>query len=573
MSTKPSYNELTQEVESLREQLAAAQDTIISLKSAHSRRDFEQERFVSVMQAIPEGAYVVNQGYGIEYVNPVLLREFGPVNGRKCFQYLHNRTEPCLDCKNKEVFAGKSIRKKWYSRKNNKYYVIFDSPLKNAEGVLNKLAFFHDATAVQQATEMLVKNQLLLDGIVNNSTAVICIKDTQGKYLMANTRFNDLFNESGLDIIGKTDFDFFPEYQARLFRASDRKVLMGRQVQQFEENLRHKDRDLVYISIKFPLVNADDSVYAVAKISTDITDRKKLEVDLQASNERLTALINASPDIICLKDGEGRWLQANEANLRLFQISGDDYKGRTDVELAQYNTLYGNVLLASMKSDEDVWHKGQPYEYEEKIPNPNGEDKIFWIIKVPLFYPDGRRKGLVILGHDTTVRRKREQRLRREIVARKQAFEVIRVKSKETEEVNIALRVLLNQQKKAGEEVQQRILIQFEKTVLPYIELLRRCLLDEHGEEYLDILTGHLQAVGAPFIKKLSNPDLGLTKREILVADLVRQGKSTKEIAKLLGLQPRSVEAYRNQIRKKLHLNKKNITLKQYLTSTFISET
>jgi len=135
MSTKPSYNELTQEVESLREQLAAAQNTITSLKSAHGRRDFEQEHFVSIMQAIPEGAYVVNQGYGIEYVNPVLLREFGPVNGRKCFQYLHYRTGPCLDCKNKEVFAGKSIRKKWYSN-NNKYYVIFDSPLKSTEGAL-----------------------------------------------------------------------------------------------------------------------------------------------------------------------------------------------------------------------------------------------------------------------------------------------------------------------------------------------------------------------------------------------------------------------------------------------------
>lgn len=572
MSTKPSIDELIQENAVLREQLAAEREIIASLKSAQKGRDLEQERFYSVMQALPEGVYIVNQQYDIEYINPVLKKEFGPVNGKKCFHYLHDRTAPCPDCKNNEVFAGKSIRREWRSKTNNRHYIIYDSPLKNTKGELEKLAIFYDATSMRRTTEALEKSQLLLDGIINNSTAVICVKDTQGAYLMANTRFIDLFNHGSRNVMGKNDFDFFPEDQARVLQANDQKILLNKKTQHFEETLQHADGSHVYVSIKFPLVHTDGLVYAVAAISTDITARKQLELALQENNDWLTTLINTSPDIICFKDGEGRWLQANETDLLLFQLTGVDYRGKTDAELAQYSPFYKETFQACMESDEETWLKGEMTETEERIPRPDGEDVIFKILKVPLFHPEGTRKGLVVLGHDITVRRKREQRLHQEIAARRQATEVIREKQKEMEETNIVLRVLLNQQKKVGEDIQQSILSQLEKSVFPYIQLLRQCLLDDHGKEYLDIITRHLQSVGESFIKKLSNPDLGLTRREVLVADLVRQGKSTKEIAKLLGLQPRSVEAYRNKIRKKLHLNKKNISLKQYLSSTFTSE-
>ena len=225
MSTRPSLDTLMQEVADLREQLAAEQAVTTSLKSTQKRQESEQERFYSVMQALPEGVYIVNQSYDIEYINPVLKKEFGPVSGRKCYQYLHDRTTPCLDCKNREVFAGKSIRREWRSKTNNKHYIIFDSPLKNTEGELEKLAIFHDTTPVRQITEELKESRTLLDGIINNSTAVICVKDTQGKYLMANTRFIDLFNQSGQDILGKNDIDFFPKDQAEVLQGNDRQCI------------------------------------------------------------------------------------------------------------------------------------------------------------------------------------------------------------------------------------------------------------------------------------------------------------------------------------------------------------
>ena len=146
---------------------------------------------------------------------------------------------------------------------------------------------------------------MLLDGIVNNSSAVIYVKDTDGKYLMTNVRFNEIFHKNKQDMIGKNQFDLFPEQLARNLQCHDDMVLESALISHFEESVYYDDSYHVYLSIKFPLFDSDGSVYAVAGIATDITDYKQLEQELQENNSRLNALINASPDIICFKDGEG----------------------------------------------------------------------------------------------------------------------------------------------------------------------------------------------------------------------------------------------------------------------------
>ncbi len=328
-----------------------------------------------------------------------------------------------------------------------------------------------------------------------------------------------------------------------------------------------KYRDVTY----YPSRQPDGNINGILAVIHDLTDLQLAEEQQVLDYERLTTLINASPDIICFKDGDGKWLLANEADLQLFQLAGVDYKNKTDAELAPYSAFYHDAFLGCMVTDEEAWGKGVLSRAEETIPIPDGTNKVFDVVKIPLFHIDGTRKGLVVLGHDITEHLEIENKLRQEIVARQQAAEVMQEKSLELEEANITLRVLLNKQKDMAEEVQQCVLAQLEKAVLPYITLLRQDTSNDKGREYLDIITDHVQAVGAPFIKKLSSANLGLTKKEILVADMVRQGRKTKEIAELLNLKPPSVETYRNRIRKKMHLNKKNIRLYHYLNTTFTS--
>jgi len=136
------------------------------------------------------------------------------------------------------------------------------------------------------------------------------------------------------------------------------------------------------------------------------------EASLKESEERLRTLINSTPDVICFKDGAGSWLESNQANLVFLDLKGVDYRGKTDAELAQFSNFYQDALLGCIQTDEQAWQHGSTYRVEEIVPRPDGTTSIWDMIKVPLFYPDGGRKGLVILGRDISDRKRAESALR-----------------------------------------------------------------------------------------------------------------------------------------------------------------
>ncbi|MEH6995836.1 histidine kinase dimerization/phospho-acceptor domain-containing protein, partial [Neobacillus drentensis] len=141
---------------------------------------------------------------------------------------------------------------------------------------------------------------------------------------------------------------------------------------------------------------------------------KKEELDSTKEQEkRLSTLINSMVDFVNFKDGEGRWIKANEFGLKLFQLEDVDYFGKKDSELAEYTDFYSNSLRYCEVSDEETWNKGVITRCEEVVPRPDGTEKIFDTIKVPLFHEDGTREGLVIIGRDITTLRQTEERLNR----------------------------------------------------------------------------------------------------------------------------------------------------------------
>jgi|GEM_PF-6459671 len=127
---------------------------------------------------------------------------------------------------------------------------------------------------------------------------------------------------------------------------------------------------------------------------------------LVESEEQLRTLINTMPDLVCFKDDEGRWLQANNVDLKLFQIENVPYHGMKDFELADFSPFYRDAFLACEESDEKAWVEKRPYHSEETIQISDGSERVFDIIKVPVFKPDGSRKGLVVVGRDITERKR-----------------------------------------------------------------------------------------------------------------------------------------------------------------------
>ena len=162
-----------------------------------------------------------------------------------------------------------------------------------------------DITERKHAEEIIRASESRLKAIMDNTSAVIYLKDLQGQYLMINRRYEELFNVTQQQIVGQTDALVFPTEVVAHFQANDRQVRNTGQPLEFEEVVPHGDGPHTYFTVKFPIKDANGTVVAVGGISTDITDRKAVEDVVRASEIRLRGILDNTPAVISLKDLEG----------------------------------------------------------------------------------------------------------------------------------------------------------------------------------------------------------------------------------------------------------------------------
>ncbi|HSD57644.1 MAG TPA: PAS domain S-box protein [Methanotrichaceae archaeon] len=126
-------------------------------KQAQEELQLERNKLKDILDAMGDGVSAVNQRYEIEYINPTIEHDFGPVRGRKCYEYFSGLTEACPNCQNHDVFEGKTIKREWRSLKNGKILDIYDTPIRNADGSISKLSIVRDITERKRSEEALQK--------------------------------------------------------------------------------------------------------------------------------------------------------------------------------------------------------------------------------------------------------------------------------------------------------------------------------------------------------------------------------------------------------------------------------
>ena len=182
---------------------------------------------------------------------------------------------------------------------------------------------------------------------------------------------------------------------------------------EIEFRVKRADGSWQWLISKGTLTKVDENNQPMELIGVhiDINEIKKLQIEHETTKMNFSNLINLVDDIICVKDGEGRWLLANEADLKLFKLETVDYFGKTDYDLSFYTSpIYQEAFRTCMVTDEIAWEKATISRSDEVIPiDDQGNSKIYDVIKKPIFNPDGSRRALLVMGRDVTEKRKIEK--------------------------------------------------------------------------------------------------------------------------------------------------------------------
>ncbi|MFY9608988.1 MAG: response regulator [Blastocatellia bacterium] len=254
-------------------------------KSEERYRDIFENATDLIQSCSPDGKLI--------YVNRAWREALGynaeEVPGLSIFDIIHPSSRAHCQAMFGRVMAGEKVDQieAKFVTKDGKTIAVEGSSscrFKDGQPVATR-SIFRDITERKRAERALKKSEQQLQAILDNSTAVIYLKDYWGRYILINSRFETLFHVSKAQVIGKTDFDFFPREMAEAFQANDRKVMEARTALESEEIAPHDDGPHTYLSLKFPLGDANGEPYAICGISTDITDRKRMEADLAEARD------------------------------------------------------------------------------------------------------------------------------------------------------------------------------------------------------------------------------------------------------------------------------------------------
>ncbi len=215
--------------------------------------------------------------------------------------------------------------------------------------------------------------------------------------------------------------------------------------------------------------------------------------------------------------------------------------------------------LVHKNDRKNVWQRFQqrlegkqiPHEYEHRTIRKDGS--VLWVKSFASLLDFNNKPAVLATFVDITSLKKTEELLKERTV--------------HLEDANAALKVLLNRMEIDKKELEKKMLENIKELVKPYLENLKKSDLDSRQQMNLEIIESNINDITTPLVRNLSSKFLNFTPMEIQVADLIKQGKSTKEIALFFNLAVSTIKTHRINIRKKVGLNKKKLSLQTYLLS------
>ncbi len=282
----------------------------------------------------------------------------------------------------------------------------------------------------------------------------------------------------------------------------------------------------------------------------DITERKRAESMLRASEERHRLILGTAMDGFWLVDTQGHLLEVNEAYCRMSGYSEQELltMSISDLEATELPVETASHIQKVVSEGEDRFESVH-----------RRKDGSTFNVEVSCQFKPIEGGRIVGFMRNITARKKTEENLR-------ESEERLRVRSQELEEMNSALKVLLKQREQDKKEIEEKVQTNVKQLVLPYIEKLKK---RKSGEDaaYLNIIEANLHGVISSLATTASGKLHRLTPQELLVANLIKDGRQDKDISEMLNSSINTIKSHRRNIRKKLGLTKEKANLRTFLSN------
>ena len=452
------------------------------------------------------------------------------------------------------------------------------SPLYDNNGhIVGAIAVLRDITARKLAEDALRESERRLADIIEFLPDATVAINREGEVITWNRAIEKMTGVSAKDMVGKGNYEYaIPFYEDRRPLIIDLVLKPDKELEKTYSVFDRQKNELVaetwapalnaFVWGKSsPLYDNKGNLVGAIEVIRDITARRLAEDALRESERRLADIIEFLPDATLVVNCAGEVIAWNRAIEKMTGVSAKDMvgKGNYEYSLPFYGDRRPLIVDLVLKPDEELEKKSSGFDRQKNelvvetwVPGVNA---YVWAKSGPLYDNKGNIIGAIEVFRDVTKRKLAEESL----IKRERELET---KSHELEELNSALTVLLKRREDDRKELEGMLVVNINELVIPYVEELKRTKMDDRFMTYVNILESNLRNILSPFSHRLSVKYLRLTNREVRIAELIKEGKSSKEIAELLNVTESSVNINRYRLRKKLALKKQD-NLRVYLTS------
>ena len=423
-------------------------------------------------------------------------------------------------------------------------------------------------TNLQKTEKSLREGRELFLRLIDAAPDGVVQTDIDGKILFANEVALRMGGYTDIsELRGRNIFTFIaPEDRERL--AEDLRLLPQQEPAPQIYQVIGDDGRTAAIEINANvLCDEKGSSYGNVLLFRDVTERSRMEEMLRTSEANYRFLTDNMNDMIWTVDLDLNTTYINKSVEKLLGYTPEERIGK-DFSKKCTPESYDHIRrIIAEQSEIDKSGSGNPnriISIEGEFYHKNGS--TVWMESLVSVLRD--KEGVLIGYHgvsrNISDRKKLEQELRKILDTLENR---IQERTIELEEVNTALRVLLKKGeqdlKRQGRDIKDNV----EQLVMPFLQKLKISSSIEQKEMYANIIEANLTQITSSFTNQLSESYKTLTPKEIQIAAMIRDGKSSKEIAEIMSVSTGTIVTHRNNIRKKLKLPSREINLRSHLLS------